>query len=123
MTIERRTDYLWGLVKGEAYELCKGSVIEWEIASTSNSSITQSAEVKTPDIISVRTMFPGRAMTVSLYQEEINHNNVFYPRKVNWREALIGRVERVMWREDETIKGKKLFNPVLSPQSNIPILP
>lgn len=116
MTIEQRTDYLWGLFKGEAKELCRGSVIEWEIASKDDKTISQSVEVKTPDIITVKTLYPGQATLTSLYQEEINNNEVIYSRKVNWANAIIGKVDKVHWVEDEPMSGKMAYNtPILIP--------
>lgn len=117
MTIERRTDYLWGLLKGDAVELCSGSVLEREIANYGIGNLTQSIEVKTPDIISVTTNFPVKPSKAILFQEEINSNNVIYSPKVTWKEALIGKMERVLWTADDRKKGKSVINliPVIKP--------
>jgi len=110
MTIERRTDYLWGFMRGEGTELIPGSVIEREVVLDYDYRTTQKIHVMTPDIILYTVPYFGRVESATLIKNEINKSESSISPVVGWRNALIGKMDRIVWSEKKGAKGKQARN-------------
>lgn len=107
MTIEMRTDYLWGLIEGEPKVLDPGTTINRGIVLDYDYKTTQVLRILTPDIVQFTEMYLGKPVTHSLHQGEINNNSLAKRDNSKW-EQLRGKKDVLHWTPDDGIRGKKI---------------
>ena len=107
MTIERRIDFLWGLIEGESKVLDPGSVVEREILLDGNYKTSQTLTILTPDLVHLTTPYMGIVRAETLLKEEVNSYRLPAAVDTLW-DALRGKRERLGWKEDTKKHGKKL---------------